>query len=208
MSSVAARIPTWEDYLRAYQREGVKTIPNHSSLTNPKSLGYNDWNNPNREYPFDNLLFEVKSTNKCSALLGVNTVNPSKPVVAADIDLVKCLCPNPQHVRNSDHGVECVALARKWRRDHLEDFRKLETEISFTPHGGVHVWFKSIDKAAVVKAMAPILSLDSRIFIEEVKGSGRQVLLPPSKIPDGCYVLMDCKGLRYLAENFKIRELS
>jgi hypothetical protein len=197
-----AKIPTWKEYLRAYQREGIKTIPNHSSPTNAKSLGYKDWQNPNREYPFENLLSEVQSTNKCSALLGVNRV------VVADIDLVKCLCSNTLHVKNSDHGVECVALARKWRIDHLNNLRQLSTEVSFTPHGGLHCWFKSDDKAAVVKAMSPVLSLDSRIFIEEVKAKGRQVLLPPSKIPDGTYVLMDNKGPRYLAENFKIRELN
>src|SRR5207245_9127245 len=137
-----------------------------------------------------------------------NAVKPELPIFAADIDLVKCLCPSTSHIKNSDHTVECVALARKWRIEHLNDFRQLETEVSFTPHGGVHCWFKASDKNEVVQAMSPILSVDSRVFIEEVKGKGRHVLLPPSKIPDGSYVLMDCKGPRYLAENFRIRELA
>jgi hypothetical protein len=204
-------IPTWENYVAAYQREGIIVIPNHGSPSNPKFPGYEEWQDPTwaKSIPLENLLFEIHETNKASALLGYNTVDPSKPIFAADVDLVKCLCPNTLHVKNSDHGVECVALARDWRKKHIQDFQALETELSFTPHGGCHFWAKASNAAKVSDWLNPILQrIDSRIFIEEVKGRGRQVLLPPSKIPDGTYVLMDNKGKRHLAEFYRIRELA
>jgi len=203
---LVVNIPVWEDYVSAYHREGFIVIPNHSSESNPKSLGYHDWQTP-REYPLENLLSEILATKKASALLGYNTADPSKPIWAVDIDLVKCLCEDTSHVKNSNHSIACVALAREWRRNHFSDFRNLVTEVSLTVHGGIHAFFKASDKNAVLKAMAPVLSIDSRIFIEEIKGRGRQVLLPPSRIADGTYFLLDCKGPRYLAEDFKIREL-
>ncbi len=201
---------TFEDYIRAYQRDGLIVLPNHSSDNNPKSLGYKNWQDPERAIaiPFDRLLWEVHKTGKLSALLGYNTVKPERPILAADIDLVKCFCENPLHTKNSDHGVECVTKAREWRRIHITEFRRLETEVSFSPSGGCHVWAKASNPTIVAKWLAPILQgIDSRVFIESVKGRGTQVLLPPSKIPAGYYFLLDCKGKLYLENNFRIREL-
>ncbi len=204
---MVTNIPIWEQYVAAYQREGIIVKPNHSTESNPKGMGYAGWDNP-KPIPLENLLYEIRTTNKASALLGYNTVKPELPVFAADLDLVKCLCPNTQHVKNSDHAVECVALARKWRIEHLQDWRALGTEVTFSPHGGCHFWAKASSPSKVSAWLNPILKdIDARIFIEEVKGRGRQVLLPPSRIAAGYYVLMDCRGKLYLENNFKIREL-
>ena len=207
------KISDWEDFFAAYDREGIKVIPNRGSNDNPKSLGYKGWEDETREYPRDNLLFEARQFKKWSALLGHNTKG-GKPVVAVDVDLVKCLCENVVHVKNSDHTIECVQVARDFRKAHIPDWRLLETEISFTVHGGLAIFFKASDKNSVAQVVNPFLkNLDSRIFVEEIKSKGRQVVLPPSKIwmPEfqkfASYFWLDEKGPLYLQRDFHIREL-
>ncbi len=76
-----------------------------------------------------------------------------------------------------------IEAARAWRRAHISELRDLETRVTFTPSGGVHVWNYASNQRTIdlfMEGKSEAHGIDWIGLRELVRCSGGMVAVPPS----------------------------
>lgn len=103
-----------------------------------------------------------------------------RPLVVRDFDLY--------------HNFGSTEAARKWRSEHISDLRELETRVTFSASGGLHIWFyakSTYDVDVFLTEIGKKQGIDWLAFKKDVRANGGMIVVPPSKFEGHSYFFLD-----------------
>jgi hypothetical protein len=191
-------IPQPEDWFKVYKAAGLRVIPIYGGKfkdgsPNPKNPGHLGWQKPDWTMLDWQIINDFRKTERWGVVGGAASGN----LYIVDYDL--------------DDNFGSVQAARDWRKSHIELLRSLKTWVSFTPSGGIQIFFRSNFELAPDLSSAPLGGVISRaikpltdagVMYESIRSEGQQCLLPPSVIAEegkrvhkGTYFFLDSQTI-------------